>query len=164
MGNPVSALGDSLSQNRSVEQVPALVIAQEVMGFTLTQVAVWPDATRAPKTDGTVLWVEPLKYWVIDGAVDAEFTLDLSASRTWIKLSGPKASTLLNHFLPLNLSDTAFPDGHVASSGIHHVGVTLWREAEVFNLFIPRSYAMTIWELIEGTAAQYGLDIIGAAP
>ncbi|WP_305984507.1 sarcosine oxidase subunit gamma [Roseibium sp. MMSF_3544] len=165
------------------------VTLAEVASFHLTQIAAWPDSLarvggdiakaagcdsapgpgRAHEgTNGTLLRIEPLKWWLVEAAGTSGRTsvsgadravLDLSAARTWIRLSGPKASVLLNHFLPLNLSEQAFPEGSVASSSFHHIGVTLWRDEPGYNLFLPRSFAVSLWELLVESAVQYGYEV-----
>ncbi len=85
--------------------------------------------------------------------------LEITQSRVWIKVSGSHAETLLNHFLPLDLREGAFPVGHVASSALHHVGVILWRTENCYNLFIPRSFAVSLWEMLCESAEQYGLEV-----
>jgi heterotetrameric sarcosine oxidase gamma subunit len=159
----------------------------EIRPFTLIQFAAWPDALAqtgaetakaagakaapgpgqaATGTGGTLLRVEPLKWWLVGGTVgvtslaaETGAMLDLSQSRTRLHISGPQAARLLNHFLPLNLSDNAFPESSVASTAFHHVGVTLWRDRRGFNLFLPRSFAASLCEILTESAAQYGLEI-----
>lgn len=114
-----------------------------------------------------LLRVEPLKWWLIacSGTVvpvpqmapEEGAVLDMQDGRCWLRVSGDRAETLLNHFLPLNLRSSAFPVGAVASTGFHHVGVTLWRDPDHFNLLIPRSSAQSLWELLSESARQYGL-------
>ncbi|MTI04064.1 sarcosine oxidase subunit gamma [Roseibium denhamense] len=165
------------------------VTISEVTSFSLLQIAAWPDCLqdvggvaavladcdRVPSpgqavqgTQATLMRVEPLKWWLISQhghleqlslAGDKGAGLDLSSSRTWLTLHGPKAADLLNHFLPLNLSDTAFPLGSVASTAIHHVGVTLWRDAQGISLLLPRSFAVFLWEQLTDSAAQYGYEV-----
>ena len=48
----------------------------------------------------------------------------------------------------------------VASGGIHHVGVTLWRSKTGYELFLPRGFAESLWELLIETAEQFGLEIV----
>ena len=60
----------------------------------------------------------------------------------------------------LDLRDEAFPVGSVASSVIHHVGVTLWRSAEGYELFIPRGFALTLWEGFLESAEQFGVEVV----
>jgi heterotetrameric sarcosine oxidase gamma subunit len=85
--------------------------------------------------------------------------LDLSQSRVWLRLSGPSAAGFLNHHLPLDLRDSQFTQRRVACSAIHHVGVTLWRDLASFNLLIPRSFAVSIFQLLTDSACQYGVEI-----
>ncbi len=161
------------------------VTLTEVPGLTLWQLAVWPDSLQrvasavadqigvsgAPgfgrsNTQAAVsmLRIEPLKFWVIgaaltepdpnDGAV-----LDLSHSRTHIRISGPHATTLLNSYLPLDLREQSFAVGAVASTAFHHVGVALWRTDKGYELLLPRGFALSLWELLVESATQYDLSI-----
>ena len=187
MADGVSAVSAVLVPGRSGIAGEAGIRISEIRPFVLTQFAAWPDtlaktgsaAARAAGSDlapgpgraasgpdATLLRVEPLKWWLVSdtapgGSLAAETgaTLDLSQSRSRLHLSGAQAPRLLNHVLPLNLSDSAFPDGSVASTGFHHVGVTLWRETDGFNLFLPRSFAASLCEILTESAAQYGLEI-----
>lgn len=166
------------------------VTFSEVTRFSLFQIAAWPEtwkpdwakAARLAGTEtapgpgmmaqgakGTLLRIEPLKWWLISRddrknrislAIEDGVVLDLSSSRTWINLNGPNATHLLNNFLPVNLSDTAFPTGSVASSAFHHIGITLWRDEHGFNLLLPRSFAISLWEQLTDSAAQYGYEVI----
>ncbi len=47
----------------------------------------------------------------------------------------------------------------VASSVIHHVGVTVWRSSEGYEMFIPRGFALTLWETFVEVAEQFGLEV-----
>ena len=161
------------------------VVLQEVPNLTLFQVSVWPDTlvTVGAKTAKAVgvktapgpgraategarvmLRIEPLKFWLIgvaalnlspiEGAI-----LDLSHSRTHVRVTGPQADILLNRHLPLNLRSRFFPTGSVASTAFHHVGVTLWRSEAGFELFLPRSFALALWELLRQSAEQFGYEV-----
>lgn len=118
-----------------------------------------------------VLRVEPLKWWVLgeggESAVAAAqlpaelgTTLDLSHSRTHLRIDGPFAAQFLNRHLPLDLREAAFPAGAVASSLLHHVGVTLWRAPAGYELFIPRGFALSVWEVLLQTAAQFDGEVV----
>lgn len=134
------------------EEGPA-VILQQIPDLLLCQVAAWPDTLaeagacvreaagvdRIPAPgraavagNAAVLRIEPLKCWLIGvdtPSIDPRIgaSLDLSHSRTRIQVSGHSGVSLLNRFLPLDLRQGSFPEGSVASSALHHVGVTLWR-------------------------------------
>jgi heterotetrameric sarcosine oxidase gamma subunit len=155
--------------------------------LVLWQVAAWPDTFESVASklvgangpagaaapgfgqsvasgDGAILRTEPLKFWVVGAeppafdATDA-VCVDLSHSRTLIKLKGERATTVLNSYLPLDLRESAFPVGTVASTAFHHCGVTLWRSADHYELFLPRGFALSLWELLMEGAMQYGFEV-----
>ncbi len=66
----------------------------------------------------------------------------------------------LNRLLPLDLRPDRFGVNQIASAGIHHVGVTLRRSDAGYELFIPRGFAVSLWELLVETAEQFGLEIV----
>ena len=164
----------------------AEVTLTEVRDLTLWQLATWADTTdrvaqlvaeqsgvRSPPgfgqstTNGSVsmLRIEPCKYWVVGAALDTcsaddGAVLDLSHSRTRVRLGGDRATTVLNSFLPLDLREQSFPAGAVASTAFHHVGVTLWRTDQGYDLFIPRGFAVSLWELLIEASEQYGLSVV----
>lgn len=171
---------------KPVASADAGVSLTEVRDLTLWQLALWPDSLQragamvagqlamqempgfgSVVSNGAVsmLRIEPLKFWVVgqalseieanDGAV-----IDLSHSRTNLRVTGAKAATVLNSFLPLDLREQSFPVGSVASTAFHHVGVTLWRSAHGYELFLPRGFALSLFELLVETSEQYDLEII----
>lgn len=161
------------------------VVIREVTDLVLHQVAVWPQSIDAvgqqlaeqvgvgavarpccavAGAQGAMLRIEPMKWWLVGVAApefDAEqaVTLDLSHSRTRLCVSGDDAAAFLNRHFPLDLRETAFPVGSVASSAMHHVGVTLWHSADGFELFIPRGFALSLWEGLVESAQQFGVEI-----
>ncbi len=161
------------------------VILQELADLVLYQVAAWPDtvdqvgkqvadaigADQAPapcrsvsSPTGSALRVEPLKWWLCgirapDIDVERGTVLDISHSRTRLLITGPDAAEFLNRFLPLDLRESVFPVGSVASSVIHHVGVTLCMSEAGYELFIPRGFALSLWHLFVDVAKQFGLEV-----
>jgi len=168
------------------EDGTAGVRIEEIRDLVLHQVAVWPDsmdvvgkqvakATGCKSAPGpcqatvgkkaTMLRIEPLKWWLVGGEVEvleAEqgATLDISHSRTQIRISGDQAASYLNRHLSLDLREDSFPVGSVASTAIHHVGVTLWRSEHGYELFIPRGFALSIWEGMFESAMQFGVEVV----
>ena len=158
----------------------------EIPDLILWQLAAWPDtlaslskhvATKQGITavpgfgqsqsngDVSMLRIEPLKFWLVGASPDdcdpqQGAVLDLSHSRTHVRLSGDKATAVLNSYLPLDLREASFPVGSVASTAFHHVGVTLWRSPQGYDLFIPRGFAVSLWELLVEASEQYGLAIV----
>ena len=171
--------------NLGADDSPGVVL-RDMADLVLHQVAAWPDSidrvgktiaakvgvssapepcTATSSESVAMLRVEPLKWWLFGVEapqlkVEQGVTLDLSHSRTHIRISGPDATVFLNRFLPLDLRQDSFPVNTVASSVIHHVGVTLWRSADGYEMFIPRGFALTLWEGFVEVAAQFGLEVI----
>lgn len=183
----VSALAGNYPIGRQGKEGSVGVQFSEAKDLTLWQVAAWPDTvnniaaqlTQAIGSSGTaapgfgqsvasdknaLLRTEPLKFWVI-GTVPPEFdaneavSVDLSHSRTLVKLQGERATTVLNSYLPLDLREASFPVGSVASTAFHHCGVTLWRSTDHYELFLPRGFALSLWELLMEGAMQYGCEV-----
>ncbi len=190
MDNPsavrVSALEGHYSKGRfGAEGAPGVVFS-EIRDLTLHQLAAWPEtlaavgakaaeavgAKTAPGPGKAVggrgaalLRTEPLKFWIFGAAApqldpDEGATLDLSHSRTHLRISGGQAAALLNRQLPLDLRTASFPAGSVASTAFHHVGVTLWRSDAGYELFMPRGFALSLWEMLQEGGAQFGYKVV----
>lgn len=171
----VSALTGHYKPGRFEADGVCGVTLAEVPGLCLQQMAAWPDTLQAvgkraaeqvaQHEQATLLRIEPLKWWLV-GCGTAELSaeqgtaLDLSHSRVQVRVSGDKAVDLLNRHLPLDLREQAFPAGSVASTGFHHVGVTLWRSEAGYELFLPRGFALSLWELLRESAEQFGVEVV----
>lgn len=168
------------------EDQSAGVILEDIHDLVLHQIAAWPDTVdtvgeQVAKAAGSktapgpcqaevgknasLLRIEPLKWWMIGAEapeLDAQqgATLDISHSRTRIRITGSESVSFLNRQLSLDLREDSFPVGSVASSVIHHVGVTLWRSEQGYELFIPRGFALSLWEGMVETATQFGLEVL----
>ena len=161
------------------------VVMQEIPGLVMHQVAAWPQSLNSVESDlvhymglgqavdpgqvsvekkGAMLRIEPLKWWLLGSqppAFDVEHAVivDLSHARSHVRIGGPTAAELLNRHCPLDLRPQAFPLNSVASSMMHHVGITLWHSKHGFDVFIPRGFALSIWQVLVDTALQFGLEI-----
>ena len=63
--------------------------------------------------------------------------------------------------LPIDLRDKTFPDLSSASTAIHHVSVKLLKiSLNNYRLFIPRGFALSIWEILLETADQFGYEVL----
>ena len=157
----------------------------EIKNLQLIQVAAWPDFINKVGSDianhlnlneyalpnkaivknsVVMMRIEPLKWWIIGTGIpmltsDNGTLLDLSHSFTHLEISGPSASLFLNRHLPIDLREKYFPINTVASSAIHHVSVKLWRSDTGYYLFIPRGFALSLWEIFLETASQFGYEI-----
>ena len=161
------------------------IIFSENDNLVIQQIAAWPDEissieklfsdqlgaqqkidfNRGEIIKNNSLWrMEPLKWWLIGSTIDFPedlgTSLELSHAFTSIMIDGEKSEILLNRHLPLDLSLENFPINSSASSAIHHVSVKLFRLSEKeFRLFIPRGFALSIWEILLETASQFGYEI-----
>ena len=161
------------------------LILSVVQDLILYQVAAWPDTlndvgTKIAKvcnlkefpsanqavcsSEIAILRVEPLKWWIIGNKINelsAEngSIIDLSHSRTHVRISGNNSITLLNRHLSIDLRETSFPLNSVASTAFHHCSVTLWRSTKGYELFLPRAFALSLWEVLLESAAQFGYEI-----
>jgi len=155
-------------QDLLLHQVAAWSDSIDEVGKTLAKL-IGADAAAGPRSavtgsKGSMLRIEPMKWWLLGVAAptfaaEQAVTLDLSHSRTRLCVAGDDAAEFLNRHFPLDLREASFPLGSVASSATHHVGVTLWRSADGYELFIPRGFALSLWEGLVESAAQFGADI-----
>ena len=185
MVDRISALAGHKPSGHQGDPANTGVILREPSGLVLHQVAAWQDSVDAvgkslakligaksvagpcssvTGSEGAMLRIEPMKWWLVGVAApafDAEqaVTLDLSHSRTRVCVSGDNAAAFLNRHFPLDLREASFPAGSVASSATHHVGVTLWRSKDGYELFIPRGFALSLWEGFVDSAQQFGVEI-----
>ena len=112
------------------------------------------------------LWrIEPLKWWILDKDIilseDLGSSLDLSHSFSCFYISGKSTSLLLNRYLPIDLRESVFLQASSASSAIHHVSIKLFKlSINNYYLFVPRGFAMSIWEILTESSKQFGYEIL----
>ena len=185
MAKRSSALESNYSVGINVTNDESQLQLREIKNLQLTQVAAWADSINKVGSDianhlnlneyalpnkaivknsVAMMRIEPLKWWIVGSDVpmlssNEGTSLDLSHSFTHLEISGPSASLFLNRHLPLDLREKHFPVNSVASSAIHHVSVKLWRSDTGYHLFIPRGFALSLWEIFLETASQFGYEI-----
>ena len=161
------------------------IILSENCNLIVQQIAAWPneisniekffsdklgvqkkiDFNKGEILKDKSLWrMEPSKWWLLGSTINLPenlgTSLELSHAFTSISIDGEKSDILLNRHLPLDLRLDNFPINSSASSAIHHVSVKLFRISEKeFRLFIPRGFALSIWEILLETASQFGYEI-----
>ena len=98
--------------------------------------------------------------------VDAALTpvLDLSHSRTLVRVAGAAAPDLMARLMPIDLDADVFTPGRFVQSGIHSTAVLAHRADEpggapVFDLYMPRSFAASLWDFITETALPFGFRV-----
>jgi len=187
MANRVSALEGHYTPGHIGRAGDPGVVLKELPDLMLTQVAVWPATLQSASAkiatvaglneapgpgqsvtgaDGVaMLRVEPLKWWLVGSAAgelsaDEGALLDLSHSRTRVSVSGVNALDLLSRHLPLDLRPSSFRSGAVVSTAFHHVGITLWQAEYDYQIFLPRGFAVSLWQMMLETGEQFGCEIV----
>jgi len=153
---------------------------ESVFGFALPEV---PN-TVAGEGDVTAFWLGPDEWWVtvpgpdpLAGPELAErlrkafgelfvAVTDVSESRTCLRVSGPKAATVLQKGCPLDFHPGVFAPGTCAQSHMAKATVVFHRLADagdedsVFELYVLRSFAEYLWTWIEDAAREFGVAVI----
>ena len=163
------------------------VIMQELTGYQLVQLAVFPDQIpqfqaslmqlinidqiadiSASVRTSNMLLLRPefTKFWLVRKrgeertlfkALAHYFPLDLTGSKVVMRLSGADADRLINRFCAVDLS---CPKGKFLATALHHVPVHILKSsATAYLLLLPRSYAESLAELLYHSALQFGVDV-----
>ncbi|MEM0943389.1 MAG: hypothetical protein AAGI70_05510 [Pseudomonadota bacterium] len=163
---------------------PDLTISERRVG-AIWQVTAWPESLaaagaaaadaagvgsapgpgKAVEGDGaSLLRTGPLRWLIVS---EAEISppppgawgtlLDLSHARTVLRLEGPAVPDLMARQMPLDLRPKAFPEGSVATSGIHHVAVTVLAREGGLELFCFRSFGRAMLDHLAESAAQFAV-------
>ncbi|MGD9941768.1 MAG: sarcosine oxidase subunit gamma [Burkholderiaceae bacterium] len=115
----------------------------------------------------------PTRWLVVDSAVDEDALLrrfsDIAADvaalmpfghgRVVLRLSGEPAAVVLSKGCAIDLHRRTFPENAFAQTLLDRVPVLLTRigSADVFDLYVPRSYAMHVRECLLDAAAEFGI-------
>lgn len=130
------------------------------------------SATEAQTTvQGTLFAIAPGQHWLVTDngplAVAAATALgpetgsvtDLSQSRVRLRIEGDCVPALLAKGIAIDLAPEVFRVGHYAQTGLHHTGVLLHRTAPSrYELYLLRTYAVSLWEWIADAALALGYD------
>ena len=164
---------------------------QELTGYQLVQLAVFPDqisqfqtslmqlinidqladiSSSARTSNMILLRPEFTKFWLVRQRGGEQtlfkslanyFPLDLTGSKVVMWLSGADAARLINRFCAVDLS---CPKGKFLATALHHVPVHILKSsATAYLLFLPRSYAESLAELLYHSALQFGVDVKSVA-
>jgi heterotetrameric sarcosine oxidase gamma subunit len=120
-----------------------------------------------------VLWIGPGRWLVVepesrdlasllshDCPGDVAAITDLGHARAVLRVAGPKVRDLLGKLCTLDLESTVFPPGSCAQTQFGHVGVLLYcRAHDGFDIFVPRSFAVSAWESILDAALEFGCRV-----
>jgi heterotetrameric sarcosine oxidase gamma subunit len=121
---------------------------------------------------GRVYCIARDQYWVVSAdaalaeqlaaAVDPAVgtATSLSHGRVRIAIRGTAARAMLAKLLSVDLEPQAFAVGQARQTGLHHNGVLCERCADDrYDLYVPRTYAASIWESLVDAALVFGYEI-----
>jgi heterotetrameric sarcosine oxidase gamma subunit len=79
-------------------------------------------------------------------------------------VAGAAAPDLLARLMPIDFDEQAFARGRFVQSGIHTVSVLVHRidseaGAPAFDIYMPRSFAVSLWDFITQTALPFGYRV-----
>jgi sarcosine oxidase subunit gamma len=146
----------------------------------LVQFAAWEDRSdvsgvalpppgRAADGEIAALWIGPRRWLLVaregTGLLPrlreaGGAAVDQSEGRTVLRLAGRPVREVLAKGTGVDLDIGAFGRGTCAATLLGHVAVLLHCAAdETFDVYVPRSYALTFWEWLHESAAVDGLRI-----
>jgi sarcosine oxidase subunit gamma len=132
---------------------------------------------RAPNTtiasDGrALLWLAPGQWLLVcdeersaisEAQLQTAFNgtagtvVDVSHAYAALAISGERARDVLAKGIPVDLDATAFATGACAQTSLTDINVLLYaREAQALELYVGRSYAVSLWEWLRASAAEFG--------
>lgn len=121
-------------------------------------------------------WVMALskrEFWILDGDQTATTSRPASHAETsgvwplycqhshvWWHLSGDERALMMAKLCGVDLSDQAFPEGHVAQTQMARVSVIIahhrWQDRAGFSLFLDQSLAAYAWSALEDAMQEFG--------
>jgi sarcosine oxidase subunit gamma len=148
------------------ERLPPAMIEGRTWGdeSALAGIAL-PRANRASVTgEVTVLWLGPRRFLFVGPDLAARLAgsaaalVDQSHARAVIRMAGPRGRDVLAKGTGIDLA--SFAKNDVALTLLGHVAVALHAaDDEAIDLFVPRSYALTLWEWLLESAAEYNYRV-----
>lgn len=123
----------------------------------------------------TFHWCGPEQYYAVaEGKADGDLYRDLKArldglascsdqshGRIILRISGPKARTLLAKGTPVDLHPSAFGPGKSAVTQMAHVGVHLAQTGrDEFELSVFRGFSESFWEWLTEQAEEFGYQVL----
>ena len=106
----------------------------------------------------------PLVAGLSEALGDAAAVTDQSDGYATIRLTGPRAASVLEKGISIDLHDRVFLPGFAAVTSCAHLGIIFWRLEDanghpVYEIAVFRSLARSLWNFIEESAAEFGLAV-----
>jgi sarcosine oxidase subunit gamma len=91
---------------------------------------------------------------------------DHTSAKTVVRISGARAREVLAKGCPIDLHPRVFKPGDAATTRIVLIGCTLWQVdgTPTYDLAVNSSIVRSFWSWLTASAAEYGYEIVRAAP
>lgn len=127
------------------------------------------------------IWIGPRSWLLVSGSAsplvdcatkrdalnEASGALfDVSAGRVAWTLTGPRATTVLAKYCPLDFHPRTFATGSCAQSLLGHINALFVKhdDSPTFTVMVARSYSRDAWHSLQDGAAQFGMEILPPTP
>jgi|GEM_PF-4613027 len=153
----VDQISSDLKQSLKLENDPRPGRAASNRQVVVFQTALLKFLVVGDTTDVTSLSGKKLadKY-----PSDQAVCLDLSHSRITLRVSGADVQAFLNRGISIDLDTKTFPVNATANTALESVSIIIHHaQDKVYELYIPRAFAHFIWEWMQKTGCQFGLEV-----
>ena len=101
---------------------------------------------------------EGLRAIECSGAVSV---VDLSHGRTVVRIGGPAARDVLAKGCSIDLHPRCFLAGDCVQTSLAGIGLLIHAVTDdpVYDLYLPRGFALSAWEWLSDAAAEFGCRI-----
>ena len=150
--------GSEKELKKALGELPAIGVVQaSLMRVSPTQVWSLAPQDRHSRDSGNLPETpRDSRFRGNDSAAGGVFITDLSSSRTRIEISGAPARDVLAKCAAIDFHKSEFKPGTFAMTGIHHVPVLIHCVAgEIFQLYVLRTFALSIWDHVTDAALEY---------
>lgn len=132
-----------------------------------------PPGQSIEANERRAIWLAPNR-WLIVGkdqtygetadklapASESVAVNDVSSSRTVIRISGPNVRDALASSCTIDLHPSEFTGGMSVTTDLDHVVVTMdCLDADTFDLYVSRAYAVSFWEWLIEASEEFGGEI-----
>lgn len=105
--------------------------------------------------------IEMSKIWIVGDLQTAKvpavlYPLDLSSSRSVLRISGPRADDLLARLCAVDFRDTK---RNFFATSIHHCAVHIHKFDRAFDIYMPRSFGVSLADFIFDISRQYHVQM-----
>ena len=135
-----------------------------------------PPGHSSEAGDRRITWLAPGKWMIVgkdksygetasllESSCEDAAINDVSSSKTVIRASGPNVRDTLAASCTIDLHPSVFKPGMSATTDLDHVVVTIdCIDADTFDLYVSRAYAVSFWEWLIEASEEFGGEVKAA--